>query len=214
MKLVYDTLSGWLRGGPIWMWVLLVPLVLLALALLGHVVLGPLFRVGRVWESGLATASRAVARMLKPVPITHIGVALEHTEGDAEVISAALAMAKAHGARLTLVHVVVTPGTQMLGGESQSRHGQEDAAYLEELAREIEERDLPVETMLRFGDPADEIVKSVDETGFDMLVLGSHGHSGVGDIVFGQTVARVRHLVKIPVLTVHTRGTEQAQRNG
>ncbi|MCG6538149.1 MAG: universal stress protein, partial [Syntrophales bacterium LBB04] len=78
----------------------------------------------------------------------------------------------------------------------------------------IEEHNLPVETMIRFGKVVDEIVKSVHETGFDMLVLGSHGHHGIGDLVYGQTVESVRHAVKIPVVVVRTQGMEQAQRNG
>jgi manganese transport protein len=212
LKLVFDELTGWLTGAPIWLWLIVIPVVGMALVILGYIAFSPLLRIGRVWESGLATASRAVARMIRPVPITHIGVALEHTEGDADVVSAALAVAKTHEARLTLVHVVDTPGAMVYPEESQSRHGQEDEAYLIELAREIEERDLPVETMLRFGDPADEIIRSVDDAGLDLLVMGSHGHRGVGDLVFGQTVARVRHAVRIPVLTIRTRGTERAQR--
>lgn len=83
----------------------------------------------------------------------------------------------------------------------------------EELAREIEERDLPVETMVRFGNPVEEIVNAVKEAGFDMLVIGSHGHRGIEDLIYGQTVNSVRHAIKIPVLIVRTRGFERAQRN-
>ncbi|MBI1925559.1 Nramp family divalent metal transporter [Candidatus Poribacteria bacterium] len=213
LKLVFDELTGWLAGGPIWLWLTVIPFVLVVLGVLVYVTFGPLFRPGRVWESGITTASRTVAERIKPIPIKHIGVALEHAAGDTQVISAALMLAKPHKARLTLLHIVDTPGTMVYGDESQSRHGTEDEAYLEELAREIEAHDLSVETMLRYGKPVEGIIKSVEEAGFDLLVLGSHGHRGIEDVIHGQTVTGVRHGVKIPVLIIRTTpsGPERAQ---
>jgi len=35
------------------------------------------------------------------------------------------------------------------------------------------------------------------------LVIGAHGHSGIKDVVYGETVNSVRHEVKIPVLVVN-----------
>ena len=42
------------------------------------------------------------------------------------------------------------------------------------LTREIEERDLPVESSLLHGRRPEKIVKAVNEAGIDMLVMGSH----------------------------------------
>ncbi|MNS95401.1 Universal stress protein family protein [compost metagenome] len=46
-------------------------------------------------------------------------------------------------------------------------------------------------------------IKSIAEVcekyGADLLVVGSHGHSGVKDFVFGETVNKLRHAVKVPV---------------
>ncbi|HEX3934765.1 MAG TPA: universal stress protein [Puia sp.] len=41
------------------------------------------------------------------------------------------------------------------------------------------------------------------EHGADMLVIGSHGHTGLKDFIFGETVNAVRHELKIPVLVVN-----------
>ncbi len=205
MKLVLYELTGWLSGGAVWLWLIVIPLVVLLLGILGYVTLSPLLGHGRVWESGVITSGQTVASRIRPVRYRHIGVALEHREGDADVISAALALVQVHKARMTLLHVTETPGTMVYGSEERSLHGREDQAYLEELAREVEERHLPVETTLRYGNPVEEIVKAVDDDGYDLLILGSHGHHGLGDVVFGQTVSSVRHAVKIPVMVVRTR---------
>ncbi len=36
----------------------------------------------------------------------------------------------------------------------------------------------------------------------DMLVVGAHGHTGIKDLIYGETVNAVRHELKIPVLVV------------
>ena len=143
--------------------------------------------------------------------IKHIGVALEHTDGDAKIISAAITLAKSHNASITLVHVVDTPGVTVYGNESESLHSTNDHAYLERLAAEIAERDFQVNTDLRFGRPVEELVKSVKANGFDLLVLGSHGHRLMGDIIYGETVDSVRHAIDIPVFVVRTAEKEQPQ---
>lgn len=212
LKLVFDELSGWLGSSPAWIWVAaMIPLTLI-LGVLAYITFGPLFRPGRTWESAITTDAHLVADAIEPLQIKHIGVALQHAAGDAVIVSAAVAEARVHRARLTLLHVVDAPGTILLGRESWSLHGAEDETYLESLTREIEERDLPVESLLLHGRPPEEIVTAVIEAGIDMLVMGSHGHRGLDDLVFGQTVSAVRHALNIPVMVVRSYGLERAQR--
>jgi manganese transport protein len=214
LKLVFDELSGWLGNSPAWIWVLVMMPLTVVLAVLAYITFGPIVRPGRPWEETITTDAQLVADAIAPVRVRHIGVALQHAPGDGVIISTAVAEAKVHRARLTLLHVMDAPGTLMMGRESWSLHGAEDQNYLESLTREIEERDLPVEFLLLHGHPAEGIVKAVAETGIDMLVMGSHGHRGLDDLVYGQTVSAVRHAVTIPVLVVRSRGRERAQRTG
>jgi manganese transport protein len=212
LKLVVDILAGWLVGRPLWVWaVILIPLGLV-LAVLVSITAGPFLRPGRRWENAITTEAGKVADTITPVHIRHIGVALQHASGDGVIISSAMAEARGHRARITLLHVVDTPGTLMLEKESWSLHGAEDESYLAHLTREIEDTDLPVEFLLLHGHPADAIIDAVKTAGIDMLVMGSHGHRGVADLVFGQTVSPVRHALDIPVLVVRSYGRERAQR--
>jgi manganese transport protein len=57
--------------------------------------------------------------------------------------------------------------------------------------------------ILGFNQRAKEIVRIIKETGADMLVIGAHGHTGIKDWFYGQTIDSVRHELKIPVLVVH-----------
>lgn len=214
LKLVYDELAKWLTSAPVVLWILTTVAVVGMIGVLGYVLLGPVLHGHRVWESGVITKSRHVAQRIKPMRIQHIGVALEHSDADAEILSAAISMARYQNAKLTLIHVIETPGGMVFGQSADSLHSREDYAYLEELAREIEGQDLPVEVLLRTGKPIDEIVQSVDLLGLDLIVFGSHGHHGLEDLVFGETVTSVRHAISIPVLIVRVTktGLEKPQR--
>jgi len=57
--------------------------------------------------------------------------------------------------------------------------------------------------VLGFNHRAREIVRIVKENEVDMLVIGAHGHAGIKDWFYGQTIDSVRHELKIPVLVVH-----------
>ena len=37
---------------------------------------------------------------------------------------------------------------------------------------------------------------------FDILVMGTHGHTGLKDLIFGTTVDKLRHKISIPLLIV------------
>ena len=202
LKLVFDEVFGFIDGRPFWMWLLIAAIVGMVLAVLAYVTFAPMMGRRRTWESGRPTRGQRVAQKIKPMSINHIGVALEHAEGDAQVISAALSMARQHNAKVTLIHVVDTPGGAVFGDSADSLHSRADAAYLEDLVREIEETDLPVESALLIGRPSDELIKSVGNMDLNVMVMGSHGHRGMADVVFGETVSKVRHTVPIPVFIV------------
>ena len=209
LKLVLDELTGWLPGASFFLWLLIIPATALILGVLVYITFSPFFGISRQWESGIIRTGPKIAKRIRPIIFKNIAVALENSDRDADIISAAITMAKKYQARLTLLHVADTPGTMVYGDESTSLHSRQDSAYLEELAREIEERDLPVETLLLFGDPANELIKTINKDGFDLLIAGAHGHKIVGDLVHGATIDKVRHEITIPVLIVRTHGTDK-----
>jgi manganese transport protein len=215
MKLVYDMLTEWLSGAPIWLVAIICAALLPLLGLLAYIVFGPAFKRRMAWKLMRSDKASTVASGIRDVEYTHVGVALEHTEGDAEIISAALSMARSHNATITLIHAVDTAGTMVYGDESSSMHGQEDARYLESVAHDLSRRGVDAESQLLYGRPAPQIINACRSHGFDVLVMGSHGHRGIQDLIHGPTVTTVRHAVDIPVLVVRTGefGYERPQRD-
>jgi len=167
-----------------------------------YITISPLFGYKKRWESAIVTDSKEVVKRIKPLKLKRIGVALEHSPADAQILSAAIPIAREHKASLSLIHVVETPGTMVFGKDAAPLHGREDEAYIHGLLMELEEMDLPVYPIIRYGKPAEELIKLANEDNFDMLIMGAHGHHGLEDIVYGETVTTVRHAIKIPVLVV------------
>src|SRR5262249_31325737 len=56
------------------------------------------------------------------------------------------------------------------------------------------------------GDPADEILRFADEIGADLIVMGSHGRTGVMRVLMGSVSRKVLDRAKCPVLIVRIPG--------
>jgi manganese transport protein len=131
-----------------------------------------------------------------------IAVALEMGGADGSVLEFLHTLAFAPGAELVLVHVVESAAGVYLGEESLDAESREDQAALESLAAGFRTHGVNARARLGFGDARHEIARVVREEAADLLVTGSHGHTGLRDVVYGATVSAVRHLVDCPVLTV------------
>jgi len=137
--------------------------------------------------------SRSYHRILVP---------LDHSEADQEALGNALALAKMHGARIVLLHVEEDVTSRMFGSLSSTAEIAEGEDYLHNLARSLREQDVEVEAIVRHGTPAEEIVSAVRQAAPDLLIMASHGHRGLKDLIFGTTINSVRHQVNVPLLIV------------
>ena len=186
--------APWLVGGSLYLG------VAAAAALLGYVTIKPWFWPGPAWMPK-PTVELDWADALRPRRLTAIGVALEHEPSDAEILGRALGLAEAGRTRLVLMHVVDTPMTGVYGAETADRHSGADERYLAEVARVLEAQGYEVEPVLLYGpDRAGQLVRRLRKSPVDLLVVGSHGHGLIRDLLFGQTVDRVRHGLDIPML--------------
>jgi manganese transport protein len=138
---------------------------------------------------------------LRPRPLRTIGVALEHDQGDAEILNRALSLARPGETRIVLLHVVDTPMTRIYGDETEDRETGADRRYLNEVTRALSDLGFLARPVLLHGtDRASQIVAQMRRDPVDLLVVGSHGHGLVHDLLLGQTVDKVRHALEIPML--------------
>ena len=77
-----------------------------------------------------------------------------------------------------------------------------DEKLLMDYKRLLEEKGFKIEVKLGFGKPGKVIPKMINEGNYDLLIMGTHGHTGFKDLIFGTTVGNVRHKIAIPLFIV------------
>jgi len=129
-------------------------------------------------------------------------VALEHSAADATILAHASDLARLTGAELLLVHVADGWAARNFDQLNlrESEEMQQDRAYLERVQSDLSARGLVVQSQLAKGDPANELIRVAEDADVDLIAMSTHGHRFIADVLFGTTVNKVRHLVKIPVL--------------
>jgi manganese transport protein len=202
-KLVYDQILEWLAGGtPLYFSILAIGITTAISLFLVYLIVLPWLRGEKTWQEAPPTGASAIIEAIETHHAKHIAAALGRDPGDAAIVSRALSLAQTEGALLTLFHVVDSAPAQVYSSEVYDEHTREDEQYLAEIKAEVSSSGVAVEIALGHGDPAKELIKFATSHGVDMLVMGSHGHRLIGDLLWGETVSPVRHGVNIPVLVV------------
>jgi nucleotide-binding universal stress UspA family protein len=76
-------------------------------------------------------------------------------------------------------------------------------ASLERLRKERLSRDTKLRVRVVTGDPANEIVRLAKEEKSDLIVLPTHGRTGLSHVFFGSVAEKVVRHAECPVLTLH-----------
>lgn len=124
--------------------------------------------------------------------------------GTAHVALQAIDLAEQYGATVHVLHVVDESLRSQFGeltglGEELEARGQQAVERIERMART---HGVAVETALEEGDPATTISTYADDAGADLIVMGTHGRSGVRRRLIGSVTDRVVREAPCPVLTV------------
>lgn len=121
--------------------------------------------------------------------------------------------AKLHGGKILLLHIVDLP-TQLpanaaiiptdTGAPISVRDYAVSSAenHLQDLAARLGKDGVDATCFIRVGSPVEEINRFVDENGVDLIVMGTHGHTGIRALIAGSVTEKVVRSAKVPVLTV------------
>jgi manganese transport protein len=212
VKLVSDKMVEWVKMasesgrtiGPVPLsWVVagsLFGIALSALGLLAWVTIKPFVRPSAPWQPA-PSLELDWADALRPRQVSSIAIALERGSGDSEILSRALSLAQPGRSSLTLLHVVDTTMTRVYGSETADRETDADERYFADIVQVLEQKGYRARSVLLYGpDRASKLIKQLKDEPVDLLVVGSHGHGLIRDLLFGQTVDKVRHGLSIPML--------------
>jgi len=116
-----------------------------------------------------------------------------------------IGVAQAFSARLYLLHVPKT-GVNFEADFPMVQFETAPQERLETLVSEQEARQLRPEYALRIGAPSDEIVRYANDRDIDLIVMGTHGRSGMPHMLLGSVAEHVLRSAPCPVLTVRPPG--------
>jgi nucleotide-binding universal stress UspA family protein len=126
-------------------------------------------------------------------------VTLDMSKADEPVIAHAIELAAVHRSTVTLLHVVHSHTLD------QNRFMRIKAeSYIEEKRSKFEQRKIEVRTTIRSGEPEKEVVAEVDSGAYDLVVLGTHGHTFFLDILLGSVTDTLKHRTNVPLLLITT----------
>jgi len=139
------------------------------------------------------------------LPIHTILHPTDFSDRSRHALHLACALARDYEARLVVLHAVpvsvfaygegvVPPEPELLVAEAREQ--------LDRLV--IPDRDLPAERVVEEGDPAAVIVHAARELPADLIVLGTHGRTGLGRLLMGSVAEQAVRRAACPVLTVTT----------
>jgi universal stress protein A len=150
--------------------------------------------------------------------ITNILVPVDFSPHAEYAFTYATRLAERFGAKLALLYVV--DDSFVTGGWSSEIYVSNVPELMENLIADADRRlatlkasaaalGLTAETTVIRGRPAHAIVEHAKNGGFDLIVIGTHGRTGVSHVVMGSVAERVLRKAPCPVLTV--RGTEAVE---
>mgnify|MGYP001546214198 CR=1 FL=1 len=145
----------------------------------------------------------------------HLLVPPDFSENAAHALRKAVQMARHGEAHLTLLHVGLLPHATTFDFpaygvplpeamlEAHRQMTAERKHVLERIAKEEIPEDVQWTPRLREGYPPEEILAELGAAPYDLLVMGTHGDTGIKHVLLGSVTERVLRTSPIPVLVVH-----------
>ena len=140
----------------------------------------------------------------------HILIATDGSAASEHATTWAVGLARQHNAKLTVVYVV-DPYPYMgigeinpMGYQAYTAAAQQQAAHAHALVEQLcSKGDDPIDLQVRLIEDvgaASGIVQTAEIEGADLIVLGSHGRSGIARLMLGSVSTKVVAESKVPVL--------------
>lgn len=144
--------------------------------------------------------------------VKHIVVPSDFSEPSKAALEYAVALAKPTRAQITLLHVVepiayASPADLYAGAASQlgdliTEHRRTARKRLAETQAALAKKGIKAQGVLREGLAHQEIVETAAKLKADMIILATHGRTGLSHLLMGSVAERVVRMAPCPVLTM------------
>jgi len=148
-------------------------------------------------------------------PFDKILAAIDFSENSEHAFEYALTLAKQFHSELIILHVINEPVdlrgfyVPHISFEQLEKEIEEGAQKMMEQFCQTRVGDFTTyQTAIVTGIPNEEIIRKAADTGSSLIVLGTHGRTGLDHIIFGSTAERVVRSASCPVLTIRMPGKD------
>lgn len=203
-RLVYQEITNWLSSSnnPVLLWLTVVPVALGFACLLIYIIFKPVLTKAKTDIYNHSPHQfKLELEAVAPSGMKNIAVTVDFSHADEAALKSALSLG-GKKARYTLIHIVETVGAMMYGAGIEDHETTVDQKVLADYQKMLQDKGYQVETCLGFGKPSKAIPQVVQDNNFDLLVMGTHGHKDLMDLILGTTVNRVRHRIQTPLFIV------------
>ncbi len=142
--------------------------------------------------------------------VSRILLPIDFSPGSLAAVDMGALMASTFGASLTLLHVAPVAGGMagIVPGASIELDIKDDVERTERelsaILAGLRERGIAkVEMASLVGAPGPTILSRAQDGGFDLIIMGTHGRTGLSHLVMGSVAEHVVRLATCPVLTIH-----------
>ena len=202
LKMLGNEVMGVFENAVLWPKILVVLAGILCLGLLLYIILHPFISKTKL-PSSIQIHPQMDNLITLNIPIfKKVAIALDFSINDEKLLAYAIGQGK-EDTHYLLIHIVESTSATIFGNESDDYETRNDKERMDSYVAQLQERGLNAEGYIGYKNRAKEIVRIVKGINADMLVMGAHGHTGLKDFIYGQTVNTVRHELKIPVLIVN-----------
>ena len=140
--------------------------------------------------------------------IRHILAPTDFSDSSKKAISDAFELARTLGATLLLLHVLEpspyrgeftqpTMGEELLGDLERQA-----SAALAQVLPEAQQAKIEVSRAVAIGSPSQKIVETAEAEHVDLIVMATHGRTGLSHLLIGSVAERVVRTAPCPVLTI------------
>ena len=147
------------------------------------------------------------------MPINTLVVPLDGSELAEESLSYAESLASQTSLKLSLIRVITTPAIAYPGTETYAYDPRlftdlenDAAAYLHEKQAQLESKGLEASCMVKGGYPAAHIIDFAEDSDGSLIVMSTHGRSGLGRWIMGSVADRVLRASYRPILLIRSGG--------
>ncbi|MFH1740143.1 MAG: universal stress protein [bacterium] len=160
-----------------------------------------------------------ISDTLDVVPIKKILYATDFSRHGTHGFRYAITLSKCFQARMVIFHAITLPPTipaDPTGGVALADYfeelEEESKARLQEMLDEARKHGVEAETLLVDGAPHKTVLQEAKRLGVDLIVVGTHGRTGVEHLLLGSTAEKIVRQSPVPVLVVrhpqHSTATE------